>query len=327
MVDLSINPRLLVLILIGIGIFALLMPNFFLGMIFSPIKSTLKANGDIDKVNSLMRNNSTMAQTLIDHPEVQKALAEGNVSSLYIYEPVYITVTPTPDGKIYFAGEYQNGTRMLAHPFSWSRTDVNLPNNNLKVTANVYDYRVFPSFHYHDYEISDSIGQGYVEQSPKNPNDEFLFIFVTIYEDEIISSKTPNVWLPTQTNFAIQINDTEFYPVTYPYQLNIRELEENANMNNDYYIQAFGQYKQYIPTHYNSNEVDNNGTPITQSVNGFAGMTSISDYVIPKGSSNMEDGYILYEIPKDTPISNIKVLGQFFSFGNAQWTLTNSNSY
>ena len=112
MSDLSINPRLLVLILIGIGIFGLLMPNFFLGLIFSPFHQTLKDNKNIEQVNGLLRNNSTMAETLLAHPEVQNALASGNVDSLYIYSPpVTVLVTPTPDGINYFANEYRKEKR------------------------------------------------------------------------------------------------------------------------------------------------------------------------------------------------------------------------
>ena len=321
-----INERLVVLIFIGFAIFALLMPNFFIGMITSPFKEDLKNSANINKVTGLLRNNSTIANTLLSHPEVQKALAEGNVDSLYVYEPVYITVTPTPDGKTYFAGEYQNGTRQLAHPFSWYRSDVNLPNNNLKISANVYDYRIFSSFHYQDLDITDAIGQGYIEQKPQSDNDEFLFIFASIYEDEVISAKTPNVWLPTQTNFAIQINNTAYYPVTYPYQIRMRELEQLTTQKDDSFIQAFGQNREYQNIHTSNNELYNNGTPIdnSQSV-GYGGFISNTHYFIQKGSSNMEDGYILFEIPKNTPIDNIKVLGQFFSFGNAQWILTNIN--
>jgi hypothetical protein len=326
MSDLSINPRLLVLILIGIGIFGLLMPNFFLGLIFSPFHQTLKDNKNIEQVNGLLRNNSTIAETLLAHPEVQNALASGNVDSLYIYSPpVTILVTPTPDGINYFANEYQNGTRQLGHPFSWYRHDINLPNNNLKVSANVYDYRIFPSFHYQDLEMTDAIGQGYIEQKPVNPNDEFLFVFVSIYEDEIISAKSPNVWLPTQKNFGVISNNVQYEPVEYPYQINIRELEVLGNYNDNSQPQAFGQYVQYIPEHANTNELFNNGTQMEETESPYAGMTSVSDNEIPKGSSNMEDGYILFEIAKTTDINNIKVLGQFFSFGNAQWLLTNKN--
>lgn len=326
MSDLSINPRLLVLILIGIGIFGLLMPNFFLGLIFSPFHQTLKDNKNIEQVNGLLRNNSTIAETLLAHPEVQNALASGNVDSLYIYSPpVTILVTPTPDGINYFANEYQNGTRQLGHPFSWYRHDINLPNNNLKVSANVYDYRIFPSFHYQDLEMTDAIGQGYIEQKPVNPNDEFLFVFVSIYEDEIISAKSPNVWLPTQKNFGVISNNVQYEPVEYPYQINIRELEVLGNYNDNSQPQAFGQYVQYIPEQAHTNELFNNGTQMEETESPYAGMTSVSDNEIPKGSSNMEDGYILFEIAKTTDINNIKVLGQFFSFGNAQWLLTNKN--
>jgi hypothetical protein len=44
------------------------------------------------------------------------------------------------------------------------------------------------------------------------------------------------------------------------------------------------------------------------------------------GKSNLEDGYILFEIPKSAKIEDIRVLFNFFNFGNAEWKLYNENS-
>jgi len=229
-----------------------------------------------------------------------------------------VTVTPTIDGKTYFAGEYQNGTRLLSHPFSWYRTNVNLPNNSLKISANVYDYRIFPNYHYKDLEYTNSPNNIYATQEPSNPNNEFLFVFVSIYADEHITN-TPNVWLPTKNSFAVAINGITYSPVIYPEERTISELKEITNQGNNYYIQAYGQYRDYT-TENNHNELYNNGTSAYTPRTG-AGIVSRSLFYIPKGASNMVDGYILFEIPKDTPVESILVLANFFSFGHSEWKL------
>jgi hypothetical protein len=230
-----------------------------------------------------------------------------------------VFVTPTIDGKTYFAGEYQNGTRLLAHPFSWYRTNVNLPNNSLKISANVYDYRIFPNYHYKDLEYTDSPNDIYATQYPDNPNDEFIFVFVSIYADEHISN-TPNVWLPNQKNFALSIGGITYFPVNYSYARQIAEMQELTNQGNNYFIQAYGQYREYT-TRNNRNELYNNGSSAYEPV-GNAGEVSRTLFYIPKGSSNMIDGYLLFEIPKDTSPKTIRILGSFYSFGYSEWKLS-----
>lgn len=229
-----------------------------------------------------------------------------------------ITVTPTIDGKTYFAGEYQNGTRLLAHPFSWYRTNVNLPNNTLKISANVYDYRIFPNYHYKDLEYSNSPNDVYAIQEPSNPNNEFLFVFVDIYADEHITN-TNNVWLPTEKSYTVSIDGVTYPPVSYAKERTISELQEITNQGNNYFIQTYGQYVDNDISN-NHNEVYNNGTS-AYTPTGNAGIVSKSLFYIPKGTSNMVDGYILYEIPKDTPIDLISIQANFFSFGNSEWKL------
>jgi hypothetical protein len=321
----SINPRILAIVAL-IGIIAVIMfPLQIFGVLSAPFKANEKENMVINCLTQTIKANPQMADNLEKHPEIITALKQDNYTSVIVEKPVYITVTPTPDGITYYAGEYQNGTRLLSHPFSWYRTDVNLPNNSLKISANVYDYRIFPNFHYKDLDYSDSLNGIYAEQNPNSNDDEFLFVMVDIYADSTITN-TPNVWLPKQNSYAIAISGVTYYPVTYPFQLQIKELEEHTTQQNDFFIGAYGQYKQYIKSGYNHNELFNNGTVMPDTNSGIAGVTSQSLFYIPKGSSNMIDGYILFEIPKNTDLKDITVLGNFFSFGNAQWKLINQNS-
>lgn len=248
-----------------------------------------------------------------------------NQSPIIIYKTIekIVTVTPTIDGKIYFADEYQNGTRILNHPFSFFRNDINFKNNNLKVSINVYGYRIFPSYHYHDLDNTNAINQEYLTINPIDSNNEFLFLMVDISEDEIISSKTNDIWLINENSFAIQIENILYTPIIYPKQREILELENTANNQNSEYIQAFGQTRFYNPNAISSNELNNNGTPVDNSFVGYGGITSQQHYYLYKGLSNAEDGYILFEIPKNTNYQDIKILGNFGSFGNSQWVIKN----
>jgi hypothetical protein len=248
-------------------------------------------------------------------------------NTIIIYQTVekIITVYPTIDGKLYFADEFQNGTRLLNHPFSFYRSDINYPNNNLKVSVNVYGYRIFPNYHYHDLDNTNSINHGYLIQSPLDSQNEFLFLTVSVLEDEIISEKSNNMWLINQNAFAIQIDNRLYFPVQYQQQREIKELENTANLQTSEYIQAFGQTRTYNPNVINNKETDSNGTLLSSEFVGYGGIVSQQHYYLYKGVSNAEDGYILFEIPKNTDMTKIKILGNFFSFGSAQWVIRDKN--
>ena len=326
MSDFPINPRIATMIGIAFLIMCLLFPNLILGPIFSSFQKVEKQSQEINCVTTMINSNPQIADNIIKHPEIIQALVENSTANLTVTKIVYVTVTPTPDGITYFAGEYQNGTRLLAHPYSWFRNDVNLPNNNLKISTNVYDFRIFPSLHYKDVENTDSPNNIYTEMKPTNPNNEYLIILVNVYADEIISSKTPDVWLPTQNNFALSITGITYTPISFPYQYKFKELEEITTQQNDYFIEPFGYQQTYTQTGLTNNELYNNGTPLSFTETGIAGNTYNTLAYIPKGSSNMIDGYILFEIPSNTPINQILVIANLFDFGNAQWRLYNDNS-
>lgn len=258
---------------------------------------------------------------LIGIIEPPAKIINNTTPTIIIYRNIttIVTVTPTIDGKTYFAGEYQSGIRLLSHPFSWYRDDINIKNNKLKISANVYDYRIFNTYHYKDFDYSNSPNNIYVEQFPSNPNNEFIFVLANIYEDDTIGN-TYNSWLPTVNSFALSINGITYTPIVPSEYTQIKEMEEITNQQNDYFIEPFGTYHQYTNS-YSHNEYYNNGTPVGFVPNGVAGNKLYTLSQIPKGSSNMVDGYIMFEIPKDTPYTAINVIANFFTFGHAEWKL------
>jgi hypothetical protein len=221
----------------------------------------------------------------------------NNTVYVNVTNTIYVTITPTPDNGYYYVGEYDNGIRKLNKPFSWYREDVT-GKKDMKVTVRVYDYRLLPAykwFNVHDYK--------YYAEYPTTNDNQFLFIFINIYMDDIEGDDT-RIWLPPRNSYAVQINGILYPPVNYPLDLRIKELEETSDYNDVIKVKAYGQYVY------------------TALSGGNAGkQESINVTYLRGGKSNAEDGYIIYEIPKHISIDNILIQGQFFSFGNAQWRL------
>lgn len=221
-------------------------------------------------------------------------------NTVIVIQKEYITVkiTPTPDEGFYYQGEYDNGTRKLNRPFTWIRPNVS-GYKDMKVSVRVYNYRLMDSylwFNVHDYK--------YYQQYPTDENNQFLFIFINIVMDDIEGDDT-RLYLPSRDHYVVQINNNLYPPIEYPLDLRIKELEETYDYNDVSRVKAYGQFVY------------------TETIGSNAGQqSSINVTYLRGGVSNSEDGYIIYEIPKNTPINNILVLGQFYSFGNAQWRLS-----
>lgn len=214
---------------------------------------------------------------------------------------VTVLVTPTPDGKLFFAGEYQNGTRKLTQPFSWIRKDVS-GQKDMKVTTRVYNYMMFDKLHWFN-----PAEYKYFVQFPDNPNYKFLFIFVNTYMDDVIGDDT-RLWLPNKYRYGIEINHKMYYAKDYPEQVRYKELEYTSTLDESTYIQAYGQIRVYRKS---------------SEYRKTAGETSVIHNYLRGGLSNAEDGYILFEIPKDTIPEQIIIRGEFFSFGNSAWIIQN----
>ena len=210
---------------------------------------------------------------------------------------IYVTVTPTPDEGFYYANEYTNGTRKLNRPFTWERKDVS-GLKDMKISVVVYDYRIMDKYNWfniHDYK--------YYEQFPDNFDNKFLFVFINIQMDDI-SADDVRMWLPQRNLFAVQYNNKIYGQVDYPLDLRIKELENTNDMNDVVKVKAYGQFvQQYI-----------------SGANAGKQESTTTDY-LRGGKSNSEDGYIIYEIPKEAELKDLLVIGNFYSFGSAQWRL------
>lgn len=214
-------------------------------------------------------------------------------------EYINVLITPSPDGKTYFVNEYQSGIRKLNRPFSWIRNNVS-GLKNMKVTVNVYNYLMFDSLHWFN-----PTEYKYYTEYPEISNSKFLFVMVNIYMDDIIGDDT-RLPLFNKTSFIVEINNKLYYSKDYPEQIRFKELEYTYNLNDDSIIQAFGQKVIYSKS---------------SEYRSTAGEYSLKDYYLKGGISNAIDGYLIFEIPKNTNPEDIIISAKFYNFGSSSWIL------
>lgn len=222
-----------------------------------------------------------------------------NISTVIQIEYVTVLVTPTPDGLNYFASEYESGIRKIGRPFSWIRKDVS-GLKDMSVHARVYDYREFDYYTWFnptDYK--------YYKQYPLNKNNKFVFVFVNIYMDDIAGEDT-RLYLPKEKFYGLEINNIIYYPIEFMKQLRIKELEETWNFNED------SRVKYYAVNTFYSHSSSNANT---------AGETFEELTYLRGGKSNAIDGYIVYEVPKNSKPEDMIVRANFYQFGNSAWKL------
>jgi len=235
--------------------------------------------------------------SLKPHQEINQTV---NITPpIIIYQTKEVFVYPTIDGNIYFASEYQEGIRKIKRPFSFYRKEA-IGLKDLSIHAVIYDYKIFNSYHWFnptDYK--------YYEVFPINPENKFLFVFANIYMDDIIADDT-RFWIPTEKQFNVQVYETVYNPISFPKQIRIKELEDTFNYNDNSMVTAYNSLRQYKT----SNEYQNT-----------AGETFESIDVLKGGKSNAIDGYLLFELDKNTPDEDILVCENFYSFGSSCWKL------
>lgn len=230
--------------------------------------------------------------------KVKKVINEP--APIIIEKYITVTVTPTPDGHIYFANEYENGTRLIKRPFTFIRYNA-LGNQDLKVTTIVYNYMFFNKLHWFN-----PTTYKYQEQLPSEGK-KFCFIFITTWMDNIGGDDT-RMWSFNRSYFGLFNEQTNemYQPMEYPYQLRFHELENTPTYNNVEKVQAFRSYREYSS---DSNYVDS------------AGEYNDEKYYLRGGISNAIDGYLIYEIPRNTPANKLVEFGRLHEMGFSQWRL------
>jgi hypothetical protein len=231
----------------------------------------------------------------------KKNVETVNDSQIIVIEKeVKILVTPTPDGHIYFASEYQNGTRLLKRPFSFIRYDVQ-GNKDMKITTIVYDYKFFEKLHWFN-----PVTYKYQESTPNNGEGfKFCVIFIYVFMDDILGDDA-RAWAFNRSYFGVFDGANMFYSQEYPYQLRFKELENTPSFDGATYVQAFKQLRLYNNEEYNVKT---------------AGEYSEETYYLRGGLSNAIDGYLIFEIPKEKQPEDLIVFADLSSFGFSRWRL------
>jgi hypothetical protein len=217
----------------------------------------------------------------------------------YVYKTVTVLVTPTPDGHIYYSGEYQNGTRLLKRPFTWIRYNA-LGKQDMKVTTIVYDYAYFEKLHWFN-----PTTYKYQELTPNGINKTFLLVCINTFMDDKGGDDTRMYAMPRKA-FAVFDGMNTTYNIEYPYQWRFREVENMHNFNN-LQLEAFKSFRAY------SSSSDNSAT---------AGEYNDENYYLRGGESNSIDGFLIFEVDKDSKPEDTKVLAQFRVFGYSSWRLS-----
>lgn len=219
-------------------------------------------------------------------------------TTVFIEKTVTVLVTPTPDGHIYFASEYQNGTRLLKRPYSFIRYNA-LGNQDMKVTTIVYDYKFFDKLHWFN-----PAQYKYQEQLPTE-GFKWCFVMIYVYMDNEIGDDT-RFWMFNRSFFAVFDEESRYLSThrDYPFQIRYKELENTPTFDGTMNVQAFKQQRLY-----------SDNTDYSDS----AGEYSDEMFYLRGGKSNNIDGYLLFEIPENATEENLVVLGNFDSFGYSQW--------
>jgi hypothetical protein len=231
------------------------------------------------------------------NPKPVVNLTEEN-KTIIVYETIEVFVTPIPDGITYFVSEYQNGIRKIQRPFSFISLNA-LGLKDMVVHSQVYDYKVFNSYHWFN-----PTEYKYYKQRPSDGN-KFVFVFYNIYLDDIQGSDT-SYWIPTEGSLNLQSEGMTYAPLDFPKQIRIKELEETWNLNSDSRVGAFNAVKAY-----------SRSTEFTDT----AGETFTSVDVIRGGLSNRVDGYFIFEIPANIPDEQLLFACNYGKFGDAFWRL------
>ena len=145
----------------------------------------------------------------------------------------------------------------------------------------------------------------YVEQYPVNPDNKFLFVFVYAFMDNIAGDDT-RMWAFNRSFFAVYDGKETYRHTEYPYQIRYKELENTYTFDHSVGVQAFKSMRMY-----------SRGSEYGDT----AGEYNDELYYLRGGKSNAIDGYLIYEIPKNTNPEDILVLGKFYAFGSSQWRL------
>lgn len=160
---------------------------------------------------------------------------------------------------------------------------------DLEVHTTVYDYRMFGFIHW----WSILWGQYFIEGPGEGK--KFLFVFIHTYSED----ESPTTWGVQPEQYYIEANGVIYNQTTrIPPEIRIKELDEVWNMDHVENIKPYGYLRTY----------DNQWREIAEPL-GF----------LKAGKSNAWDGYVVFTIPEETTIDDIKIIGDFHHLAPAHY--------
>jgi len=247
----------------------------------------------------------TMGVITLDSP---KEVAVENQSFVNVTEIEQISIiasqTPTPIPEAIptieqkYVDPFEPGQRWVGQWYNWYRSDVQgLKDMQIGVVA--YRYKFMDKYTW----WSPSTGNYFTAI----PAPGMRYCVVWVHEEMIGVNITndPSFWAFDDHAFAIQVKDKIYKSQineTYNPVVTIKELNQYTDYYQTVTAPPFGYYIRY--------------TGHNPETGGFA---AEKIGVLRMGKGNAHDGFILYEIPKDSQPKDIMFVGEFGTFGSAQW--------
>ncbi len=209
-----------------------------------------------------------------------------------------ITVSPTPQiyatlDESYTDWKYRMNGHALGEEYTWRRDDVSGLKDML-VHVTTYGYRMEPNYRW----WSVSWGR-YFWQVPADGM-KYVFVYVNVWMDGDSPRWDPRMYGFDWQHFRLQVGDILYAPdTTYVSPNRIKELEETWNRWNTTRIGPFGCLR----------------------LNDRGYESCIGEQYVRMGKENGLDGFILFEVPKESKPADMKMIGSYRGFGSAWWEL------
>ncbi len=189
---------------------------------------------------------------------------------------------------------YRTIGRYLGESFGWRRDDV-LGKKDMVVNISVYNYRISGSYQW----WSVNNGRYFYQAAPDGMKYLFVFLRMTLEGED--QSKDTGIYGFNASHYAVQYKDGLYYEdQEHGHGVRIAEMQnyQTAQGTEPY---DFGWVRVYQNFH---------------------------EYYYPMefvrmGKSNAWDGYILFAIPKQATVEDLKIVASYAGFGKAWWKLTN----
>ena len=213
------------------------------------------------------------------------------------------TPKPTPSSMPTLAAHYVDpfmpGERWENQWFKWNRIDVQ-GYKDLQIGIVAYRHSFIDK-----YTWWNAATGNYQEEKPAAGNRYFV---VWVHEEMLGENQTydPSMWIFDERSFKLQVKSSLYDVVTSHNPVNrIKEFDQKYDYYNTFTAPPFGWDIRY-----------SGNSPET------AGFVAERRGWLRWGKGNAVDGYLLFEIPKDSMEEQIALIGSFSRFGSAYWKFT-----